>query len=80
MVPTEQIKPMKQLSLAEMGCLPKAGMHTGKTVFLVDIYAVVLWSRLESLIESFYLKKRNGCAPMPLGTMLRIKFMQQLPS
>lgn len=38
---------------------------------------VVPWSRLESLIEPFYPKKGNGRPPMPLGTMLRIHFMQQ---
>jgi len=38
---------------------------------------LVPWSRLESLIEPFYPKKGNGRPPMPLGTMLRIHFMQQ---
>ena len=31
----------------------------------------------KSLIEPFYPKKGNGRPPMPLGTMLRIHFMQQ---
>jgi len=38
---------------------------------------VVPWFRLARLIESFYPKKGNGRPPMPLGTMLRIHFMQQ---
>ncbi len=38
---------------------------------------VVPWSRLEALIEPHYPKKGNGRPPMPLGTMLRIHFIQQ---
>lgn len=37
---------------------------------------MVPWSRLEALIQSHY-PKGNGRPPMPLGTMLRIHFMQQ---
>ena len=68
---------MKQLSLAETGFLPKAGKQTRKAVFLAEMETVVPWSRLESLIEPFYPKKGNGRPPMPLGTMLRIHFLQQ---
>ena len=71
------MKPMKQLSLAETGFLPKAGKQTRKAVFLAEMETVVPWSRLAALIEPFYPKKRNGRPPMPLGTMLRIHFMQQ---
>lgn len=39
--------------------------------------SVVPWSRLEGLIEPCFPKKGNGRPPMPLGTMLRIHFMQQ---
>ena len=77
MAPTEQMKRMKQLSLAETGFLPKAGKQTRKAVFLAEMETVVPWSRLESLIEPFYPKKGNGRPPMPLSTMLRIHFMQQ---
>lgn len=77
MKPIEQMKPMKQLSLAEMGFLPKAGKQTRKAVFLVEMEMVVPWSQLEGLIEPFYPKKGNGRPPMPLETMLRIHFMQQ---
>lgn len=68
---------MKQLSLAETGFLPKAGKPTRKSVFLLEMETVVPWCRLEALIEPFYPKKGNGRPPMPLGTMLRIHFMQQ---
>ena len=71
------MKSMKQLSLAETGFLPKAGKQTRKAVFLSEMETVVPWSRLEALIEPFYPKKENGRPPMPLGTMLRIHFMQQ---
>ncbi len=77
MVPTELMKAMKQLSLAETGFLPKAGKQTRKAVFLAEMETVVPWSRLEALIEPHYPKKGNGRPPMPLGTMLRIHFMQQ---
>ena len=73
----KQMKSMNQLSFAEKGFLPKAGKQTRKAVFLSEMEAVVPWSRLEVLIEPFYPKKGNGRPPMPLGTMLRIHFMQQ---
>lgn len=41
MVPTEQMKSMKQLSLAETGFLPKTGKQTRKAVFLVELEMVV---------------------------------------
>jgi len=71
------MKSMKQLSLAETGFLPKAGKQTRKAVFLSEMETVVPWSRLQALIDPFYPKKGNGRPPMPLGTMLRIHFMQQ---
>ena len=70
------MKAMKQLSLAETGFLPKAGKQTRKAVFLAKMETVVPWSRLVALIEPFYPKKGNGRPPRPLGTMLRIHFMQ----
>ena len=77
MMLTDQMKRMKQLSLAETGFLPKAGKQTRKAVFLSEMETVVPWSRLEALIEPFYPKKGNGRPPMSLSTMLRIHFMQQ---
>lgn len=41
MEPIEQMKMMKQLSLAETGFLPKAGKPTRKAVFLAEMEAVV---------------------------------------
>lgn len=35
------MKPMKQLSLAETGFLPKAGKQTRKAVFLAEMEMVV---------------------------------------
>ena len=37
MAPFELMKPMKQLSLAETGFLPKAGKQTRKAVFLAEM-------------------------------------------
>jgi IS5 family transposase len=54
--------------------LPK---QTRNAVFLGEMETVEPWSRLEALIEPFYPRKGNGRPPMPLGTMLRIHFMQQ---
>lgn len=44
MVLTEQMKPMKQLSLAETGFLPKAGKQTRKAMFLAEVEAVMLFA------------------------------------
>ena len=74
MVPTE---PIKQQSLAETVFFPKAGKKIRKAMFLVEMEAVVSWSRLEALIKTFYPKKGNGRPPMLLGVMLRIHFMPQ---
>jgi len=46
MVPAEQMKSMKQLSLAETGFLLKTGKATCKAVFLTEMETVVPWSRL----------------------------------
>jgi hypothetical protein len=74
---TKQMKPMKQLSVAEIGFLPKAGKQTRKAIFLFEMEMVVSWPRLEALIDPFYPKKCNGRPAMPLGTMLRIHFTRQ---
>lgn len=57
MVLTEAMKPIKQLSLAETGFLPKAGKQTRKAIFLAEMQAAVPWSRPEALIEPHYPKK-----------------------
>lgn len=71
------MKRMKQLSVTETGFLPKAGKQTRKAVVLAEMETVVPWSRLEAPIDPFYPKKGNARPPMPLGTMLRIHFLQQ---
>ena len=71
------MKQMKQLNSADIGYLPNVGKQTRKAVFLAKLETVVAWSRLESLIESFYPEKGNACQTMPLDTMLRTDYMQQ---
>jgi len=46
MMPAEQMKSIKQSSLAETGFLLKTGKPTRKAVFLAEMEAVVPWSRL----------------------------------
>ena len=46
-------------------------------IYLSEMDTVVPWSRREALIAPICPKKGNGRPPMPLGTMLRIHFMQQ---
>lgn len=65
------MKPMKQLGLAEMVYQRQANP------ILEEKGKVVPWSHLEGLIEPVYPKKGSGRPPMPLGTMLQIRFMQQ---
>jgi len=68
---------MQQMCLGETSFLQRAGKQTRKTLFLAEMDTVVPWSRLEALIELFYPKKGNSRPLMPLGTSLRIHFMQQ---
>jgi len=72
-----QMKPMKQLSLAETGFLPKVGKQSRKVVFLAEMETVAPWSRLEAFIEPVYPKKGNARTAMPLVTILRNYFLQQ---
>lgn len=74
---TDQMKPMKKLSLAEMGFLPKAGKQTCRAAFLAEMETVMPWSRLEARIEALYPKKGNDRPPMPPSPILPIHFMQQ---
>jgi len=67
---------MKQLGFAasEFAKKPK---QTRREKFLLEMDAVVPWSRLLSVIEPHYPKAGNGRRPYELPTMLRIHFMQQ---
>jgi len=77
MVPTELMKPMKQLRLADMGFLAKARKQIRSEALTAEVGTVVVpWSHLDALIEPYYPKKVNGHPPMPLGAILRIYFMQ----
>ena len=52
---------------------------TRREMFLMEMDAVVPWSRLIGLIEPHYPKvvgPQGGRPPMPLGMMLRIYFLQ----
>ncbi len=53
--------------------------QTRREQFLVEMDAVVLWTRLLALIEPHYPKAgpKGGRPPMPLETMLRVCFLQQ---
>jgi len=52
--------------------------HTRRELFLAEMDAVVLWTRLLALIEPHYPKAgpKGGRPPMPLETMLRVCFLQ----
>ena len=50
---------------------------TKREIFLVEMEAVVPWSRLAALIDPYYTKPRKGRPQMPLSVMLRIYFFQQ---
>jgi IS5 family transposase len=49
---------------------------TRRAAFLSEMDRVIPWQRLEALIEPFYPKAGNGRRPYPLGSMLRIHFLQ----
>lgn len=53
--------------------------QTRREKFLVEMDAVVPWTRLLALIEPHYPKAgpKGGRPPMPLETMLRVYFLQQ---
>jgi len=67
---------MKQLSLAATDFVKKP-KQTRREKFLLEMEAVVPWSRLLAVIEPVYPKAGNGRRPYELSTMLRIHFMQQ---
>jgi transposase, IS5 family len=68
---------MKQTTFASLTFDAKK-KRTRREVFLAEMDQVMPWSMLEAIIEPHYPKAgRRGRPPMPLGTMLRIHFMQQ---
>lgn len=67
---------MKQLSLAATDFVKKP-KQTRREKFLLEMEAVVPWSRLLAVIEPVYLKAGNGHRPYELPVMLRTHFMQQ---
>jgi IS5 family transposase len=68
---------MKQTTFASLTFDAKK-KRTRREVFLAEMDQVMPWLMLEAVIEPHYPKTgRRGRPPMPLGTMLRIHFMQQ---
>lgn len=65
-----------QRSFAEYDGFRKQRKTTRREAFLAEMDRVVPWSRLEALIEPHYPVAGNGRKPYPLGTMLRIHFLQ----
>jgi IS5 family transposase len=66
---------MKQLGFPVQE-FAKRSKRTRREQFLVEMEAVVPWTRLCERIEPFYPKAGNGRKPYPLPTMLRIHFLQ----
>lgn len=50
---------------------------TRRERFLAEMNAVIPWPELIGLIAPHYPKPKRGRPPMPIGTMLRIYFLQQ---
>ncbi len=67
---------MEQLSFASLDYQAKK-KRTKREKFLAEMDRVIPWSRLAALIEAHYPKAGHGRRPYPLGTMLRIYFLQQ---
>ena len=68
---------MKQTSFASITYQSKK-RQTRREKFLAEMDQVVPWAALVALIEPHYPKAgRRGRQPMPLGSMLRMYFMQQ---
>jgi transposase, IS5 family len=65
-----------QRSFAEYDGFRKQRKVTRREVFLAEMERVVPWQRLEALIAPHYPTAGNGRRPYPLGTMLRIHFLQ----
>lgn len=67
---------MKQRSFASLTYENKK-VTTKRERFLNEMNQVIPWGRLLKIIEPHYPKAGNGRPPMPMGTMLRIYFLQQ---
>jgi len=67
---------MSQMSFASLAFESKKKV-TRREQFLNEMDKVIPWDAFEKLIEPYYPKAGNGRRPMPLGSMLRIYFMQQ---
>lgn len=67
---------MKQTTFAS-AAWDRKGKVTRRERFLTEMDQVVPWAGIQGLIEPHYPKAGNGTQPMPMGTMLRIYFMQQ---
>jgi IS5 family transposase len=68
---------MMQRSFAEYDGFRKQRKVTRREeAFLAEMDRVVPWQRLEALIEPHYPVAGNGRKPYPLGTMLRVHFLQ----
>lgn len=65
-----------QRSFAEVDGFRKQRKVTRRETFLAEMERVVPWRRLEGLIEPHYPQAGRGRRPYPLGTMLRIHFLQ----
>jgi len=66
----------QQLSFADSEYRHKRH-RTRKEKFLSRMDKLMLWARLEAVVEPFYPKPGNGRRPYPLATMLRIHCLQQ---
>ena len=67
---------MKQGRFSEIG-MSRPGKQTLRAIFLDQMAAVVPWDRFEALIRPHYPVAGRGRRPYPLGSMLKIHFMQQ---
>ena len=67
---------MRQVTLATVG-FERNGKTTKRAAFLAEMDRVVPWRELCALIEPVYPKPGKGRAPVGLGRMLRIYFLQQ---
>jgi IS5 family transposase len=66
---------MKQMALAAGG-FERFGKTRRRAAFGAEMERVVPWGELCALIEPVYPKPGNGRAPVGLGRMLRIYFLQ----
>ena len=67
---------MRQKTLASQVSFERYRKKTRREKFLEEMYRIIPWAKLESLIEPHYPKQGNGRPPVGLGIMLRIYFLQ----